>query len=435
VGRRGAPRDDAILMTSPDFERRCEQYGRLKLWLSALEFLVLLGTLAGLTLSGTADRWFHTLAARASTPYGPLFLYVARVTAAGRLALLPIHFISGHLIERQFHLSRQSAAQWFVEWAVTSLLFGLPMVLLVTPLVLELHWWPLLLLPGLAAVLLLRLAYYEWLFLPLLSLFYPVRYLRTECLYLPGLGRRMLPVYEVQVSHKTRRANAGILLGRHPRVLVTDTLIDAFSDAEERVAIAHEFGHLYDHLFLEARTAFGLAQAKRKVLWNGAAWLIAAVLTFSLASLAAPVLGLPRVDDPAAAPLLTAMLLFFAPLVLPFANAEARTDEREADEYALRITHDPASYLSVMEKLHQMNLEERRPGLVSRLFFDTHPSYLERVRLGRNFRRPGNTATPRRSQVHPNRRRAPQRHHVHGPPTPPGRGTRNGGQPGEGVKH
>src|SRR5438093_7543748 len=101
------------------------------------------------------------------------------------------------------------------------------------------------------------------------------------------------------------------------------------------------------------------------------------------------------------------MLLFFAPLVLPFANAEARTDEREADEYALRITHDPASYLSVMEKLHQMNLEERRPGLVSRLFFDTHPSYLERVRLGRTFRRSRNTAMPRRSVVHPNRRRAP----------------------------
>jgi STE24 endopeptidase len=421
-------------MTSSDFEQRCERYARLKLWLSALEFLVLLGTLAGLTLSGVADQWVHLLSSDARPPLVSLCLYVALVTAVSRLALLPVHFASGHLVERGFGLSRQSAALWLLEWTANSLLFGVPVVLMITPVVMELHWWPLLLLPGLAGVMLLRLVYYEWLFLPLLSLCYPVRFLRNESLYLPGLGRRMLPVYEVKVSHKTRRANAGILLGRHPRVLVTDTLIDAFSDAEERVAIAHEFGHLYDHLFLEARTAFGLAQAKRKVLWNGAAWLIAAVITFALASAAARLLGLPHVDDPAEAPLLAALLLFFAPLVLPFANAEARTDEREADEYALRITHDAASYLSVMQKLRQMNLEERRPGLISRMFFDTHPSYLERIRLGRAFRRQARPGTPRRPVAHPNRRRPAQRHHLHGPPSLPRRVTRMGGPPGDEAK-
>ena len=108
--------------------------------------------------------------------------------------------------------------------------------------------------------------------------------------------------------------------------------------------------------------------------------------------------------------ILTAMLLFFAPLVLPFANAEARTDEREADEYALRITHDPASYLSVMEKLRSLNLEERRPGLISRIFFDTHPSYLERIRLGRAFRRRPTAVSGRHPPLHPNRRRPRQQH-------------------------
>lgn len=422
-GRRKRP-TAATSMSAIDLERQCERYARLKLWLSALEFMLLLGTLSGLTLTGAADRWSHALAARVGTPLEATFLYLTLVAAIARLALLPAQFLSGYLVERRFGLSRQSALQWLAEWAVSSLLVGLPLVLLVTPLVLELRWWPLLLLPALAGLAVLRLIYYEWLFLPLLSLFYPVRYLRMECLHLPGLGRRMLPVYEVQVSHKTRRANAGILFGRQPRVLVTDTLIDAFSDAEERVAIAHEFGHLYDHLFLEERTAFGLAQAKRKLLWNGAAWLVAALLTFSLEAVLGPLLGLPRVGDPAAVPLLAAMVLFFAPLVLPFANREARTDEGEADQYALRITRDAGSYLSVMEKLRELNLEERRPGLISRLFFDTHPSYLERIRLGRAFRKQskhgaGRSSAARRSiRLHPNRRYAPQRHHVHCPPAP-----------------
>ena len=410
-------------MDSPDLEQQCERYARLKLWLSALEYLLLMGTLASLTLTGTADRWFRALTVALGEPLGALFVYLAGIAAAARLAVLPVQFISGHLVERRFGLSRQSARQWLAEWAVTSLLFGLPLVLLATPLVMHLPWWPLLLLPAVAGLLALRLIYYEWLFLPVLSLFSPVRYLRTECLHLPGLGRRMLPVYEVRVSHKTRRANAGILLGRQPRVLVTDTLIDAFTDAEERVAIAHEFGHLYDHLFLEARTAFGLAQAKRKLLWNGGAWLIAALLTFALDGWMTPALHLPRVGDPAAVPLLAAIFLLFAPAVLPLANAEARIDEQEADEYALKITHDAASYLSLMEKLRRLNLEERRPGFISRLFFDTHPSYLERLRLGRAFRERGKTILSRR-WPHPNRRHSPHRHHMHGPAPPHRKGER-----------
>jgi STE24 endopeptidase len=400
-------------MTAPDLEQQCERYARAKLWLSAVEYVILLGTLVGLTLTGAAAYWFDALGAAANAPWHTFFLYLVLVAATARLALLPVHFVSGHLVEWQFGLSRQTASQWFAEWLMGSLLVGLPMLLLATPVTMELRWWWLLLLPTLAVALLLRSVYYEWLFLPLMSVFYPVRFLRSECFYLPGIGRRILPVYEVQVSHKTRRANAGILLGRQPRVLVTDTLIDAFTDAEERVAIAHEFGHLYDHLFLEERTAFGLAQAKRKLLWNGAAWLVAALLTFSLESWLAPTFGLPRVGEPAAVPLLTAMLLFFAPLVLPFANAEARTDEREADEYALRITHDPASYLSLMQKLREMNLEERRPGLISRVFFDTHPSYLERIHLGRAHHRRHQTTPPSR-RGRPNRRRRRQRHHVRG---------------------
>ncbi len=403
-------------MTPSDLDHQCEQYARLKLWLSAMEYLILLGSLVALTLTGTAGRWYHASQARTDAPWQSTFLFLVLIAATVRMALLPVHYLSGHLVERRFGLSRQSAGEWLAEWTVAAILFGLPLLLLATPVAMALRWWYLALLPALAVLLLLRTAYYEWLFLPLTSLFYPVRYLRCECFYLPDLGRRMLPVYEVQVSHKTRRANAGILMGRQPRVLVTDTLIDAFTDAEERVAIAHEFGHLYDHLFLEARTTFGLAQAKRKLLWNGAAWLVAALLTFAVESSISPALGLPRAGDPAAVPLLAAMMLFFAPLVLPFANREARTDEREADEYALRITHDPDSYLSLMQKLRALNLEERRPGLVSRIFFDTHPSHLERIRLGRAYRRQQAALAAGRRPAHPNRRRPRQRHHVHAPP-------------------
>src|SRR5207237_2133007 len=101
-----------------------------------------------------------------------------------------------------------------------------------------------------------------------LACFYPVRLLRCESCHLPGIGRRVLPVYEVMVSHKTRRVDAYVrIAGRDTAIFVTDTLINDFSDREEKVVMAHEFGHLYDHLFLEQRTDFGIRQATRRALW------------------------------------------------------------------------------------------------------------------------------------------------------------------------
>src|SRR5687768_1748009 len=161
-------------MTAPDLEQRCERYARAKLWLSAVEYVILLGTLAGMTLSGAARDWFEALGAAASAPWHTFFLYLVLVAATARLAVLPVQFVSGHVIERRFGLSRQTASEWLTEWLLGGVLFGVPLLLLATPVTMGLRWWWLLLLPTLAVALALRSLYYEWLFLPLMSMFYPV---------------------------------------------------------------------------------------------------------------------------------------------------------------------------------------------------------------------------------------------------------------------
>src|SRR5690242_17988335 len=118
---------DAAVMNSADLERQCDRYGRLKLWLAALEYLTLLGTLAGLTATGLAGGWFHTLTLQLRAPLHVFFVYLVMVAASARLAVLPVQFLSGHVVERRFGLSRQSALPWLAEWAVTSLLTGLPL--------------------------------------------------------------------------------------------------------------------------------------------------------------------------------------------------------------------------------------------------------------------------------------------------------------------
>jgi STE24 endopeptidase len=292
--------------------------------------------------------------------------------------------------------------------------FGIATLVLLFCVVETVRWKPWLIGPWSLGFVVCRSLFYDFVYYPLLSFFYPVRFLRHETFAMPGHGKRTLPVYEIQVSHKTRRANAAIRLrGKRTAIYVTDTLLHEFTDGEEQVVMAHEFGHLYDQLHLEERTRAGVAQAHRKLVL-GSAQLLAGIVSLCLLKLLAPLLHLSGVQDLAGLPLLAAMTLILAHLFSPLLCAEARRDERDADEYALNITGDAESYVSVMRKLRRMNLEERGYTPLSRYLFDTHPSYQERLHLAQQYRRrhhPKHRGA--RYAQHGQHHHAPQ-HHSHG---------------------
>src|SRR5207249_3191618 len=116
-----------------------------------------------------------------------------------RVVLLPLHWATNYRLERRFRLLHQSPGSWLCDWLVASFLFALLATGFLTPVALTLSWWPWLLVPWIIGYIGLRAIYYRWLFLPVISLFYPVRFLRAESFYLPGIGRRIMPVYEVEV--------------------------------------------------------------------------------------------------------------------------------------------------------------------------------------------------------------------------------------------
>lgn len=368
-------------------EELCRQYGHAKLYLALTELLLLLGVLAALTFTGGAA----VLDAYARVPGAPAWthdlIFLILVGLVARLALFPLQLFNEHWLDRRYGVSCQSLPSWAWEWFCRSAAFGLAVVVTLFPVVETLRWWPLLVLPWCAAFLLVRPLFYNLIYYPLLSWFYPVRFLRKESFNLPGIGQRTLPVYEVQVSHKTRRANAAIRLrGDRSAVYITDTLARECCSAEERVVMAHEFGHLYDQLHLETHTRAGVAQAYRKLML-GTAQLAAGIASLTLLHLLAPALHLRPEWHLHTFPLLAALTLALAHLFSPFLCAEARRDEQDADEYALSITGDVESYVSVMRKLRRLNLEESTFHFLSRFLFDTHPSYRERVHLAMHHRR------------------------------------------------
>lgn len=392
---RSLPPPAEALRLSDAEERRCADYGRARLALDLAQIAVLPATAAALTLTGAARAILEFTALPGIPAWVAHGLFLLMVGVITRLAVLPVQWLNEHWLERRFGLSHQSGAAWLWEWLCRSAVFGTAVLACLLPVVETLRWWPWLVLPWCAGFLLLRPLFMRRFHEPLLRRFYPVRFLREETFALPGVGRRTLPVYEVRVGHATRRVNAALCLtSGEPAIVVTDTLIGAFTDGEERVVMAHEFGHLYDRLHLEERTPAGVAQAQRKVAW-GLAQLLAAAGALALLHLLAPALGLAGAHDLAGFPLLAALAIVLAHCLTPALNREARQDERDADAYALAATDDPENYLSVMRKLRAINLEEAAPHPLRSLFFGTHPSYLERAGLALDYRR---RRSPRRAR-------------------------------------
>jgi STE24 endopeptidase len=380
--RRRCP--ESLLRLPEAEERRCRRYAYYRLVLSFLELVAPVTLLAGLTLGGGAGALLALVA-----PLPPLAAQVSYLALLGVLVhvvLLPIQFSREHWLERKFGISRQGSVSWLVEWTARSAITGAALAAALLPVVATLRWWPALALFWCTLFLPARAAFFRLLYYPLLASFYPVSFLRHETFSLPGVGRITLPVYLVRVGHKTRRANAGIRIhGSKRAIYVTDTLLEAFNDEEERVVMAHEFGHLYDQLHLEERTRTGIAQAHRKLLL-ASAQILSALAALTLMHFLAPRLGLAGVADLAGFPLLAGFTLLLSHGLSPLLYAEARRDEHDADNYALQITGDLRSYVSVMRKLRRLNLEESAPSGLTRLLLDTHPSYVARVREALGYR-------------------------------------------------
>lgn len=151
-------------------------------------------------------------------------------------------------------------------------------------------------------------------------------------------------------------------LGPTRRVVVWDTLLRPPFDHEEvRVVLAHEYGH-----------------HKSQHIWKGLAWytLLSLPILFVVARVAARWGGL---YTPRAVPVALFALVVVYLVVQPFDNLISRRMEAEADWVALNTTRDPEAARELFEKFSETALQEPDPPEWAHLFFDTHPSIVERI--------------------------------------------------------
>jgi STE24 endopeptidase len=371
-------------------EDKATRYHRLRRRASIISLAWGLVLLAALLATG-ASRVLSDLAASlalatslppACQPSLAVALYVLLLAALHEIVALPLGFYSGYQLERRYNLSTERAGQWFKEHVKASLV-GLVLGLAgLTLLYFAIARWPVwwwaaagtgfsvvtIILANLGPVLLLPLFYH------LTPLDRP--HLREHLLQLAaGAGVRAAGIFRWALSARTRKANAALTgLGATRRILLSDTLLDEYSDDEIAVIIAHELAH----------------QVHRDI-WRGVAY--ETVLAFGGFYLAARLLdgfgrlaGVRSAADVAGLPLLLLSAGAVSLLLMPLANALSRSHERRADRFALDATGDPAAFISAMRRLAAQNLAEQRPSRLVRALFYTHPPVEERIEMAEGWK-------------------------------------------------
>ncbi len=176
-------------------------------------------------------------------------------------------------------------------------------------------------------------------------------------------GVRHVPIVVEDVHEATSLPNAeAVGLGPSRRVVLWDTLVDGgFSEAELRVVVAHELGHL-----------------RQGHIWKSVGWY--ALFAFPGAFLVA--LATRRrggMGEPAAVPLSLLVLIVLSLLALPLQNAISRHLEAEADWQALQATRDPAAATQLFR--HFATDTSPSPSTFDYLLLENHPTLMQRIAM------------------------------------------------------
>jgi STE24 endopeptidase len=354
-------------------EDKAARYHRLKRRAGIASLLWTVALLVVLVASG-AHTGLRVLA-ETLLPAAPVVAFVVLLSIINEAGSLPISFYGGFLVERRYGLSTERLRDWLVDEAksfTVGIALGAPAAVLIYGMI-RLYperWW----LPAgvLFAVLIVVLSNLAPILL--LPMFYSVRpldreELRSRLLTLAErAGARVLGAYVWGLGEKTRKANAALTgLGSTRRILVSDTMLEAYSEEEIEVVLAHEIAH-----HVHGDIWKGIAFESGLIL--GGFYLAARVLE----RFAGPA-GLRGPSDIAGLPLLLLAAGALSLIMVPCAHAMSRAFERSADRFALDLTDNPAAFISAMRRLAAQNLAEDHPSRAVQWLFYSHPPIRERI--------------------------------------------------------
>jgi Zn-dependent protease with chaperone function len=224
---------------------------------------------------------------------------------------------------------------------------------------------------------------------PLFNKFEPMQDKALEQKILSLAGRAGIEgsrVYQVNKSVDTKTLNAYVagLFGTK-RIVLWDTTLNRMTDRELLFVMGHEMGHYVLHhvwqaiafsiLILTASLYVAYRAADAVIARYGGRW------------------GFTSLADVASLPLLLLLMSAFGLVVMPLQLAFTRHMEHESDRFGLEITQTNHSAGTAFVKLQQDALANPRPGLLYKIFRESHPPLGERIDFANEYH-PWTTGQP-----------------------------------------
>ena len=293
----------------------------------------------------------------------------------------PLSYYGGFVLPHRYGLSIQTFGGWLGDKAksgVLSLIFGAGIVAAVYWFITSFPqtWWLL----GWGLVVLLSSILTTLAPIFIVPLFFKMKPLDDNELELrlEKLAQRAMTrvrgIYAIELSSKGTTANAALMgLGNTKRIALSDTLLQQYSPPEIEIITAHELGH-HRH-----------GDTLRLLVIQSAILLVGFYVADLALNASVLPLGFNGISDIAALPLLMLIFAAFSLVVIPLLNSYTRHLEMVADDYALRLTGNPKSFIDAMTKLTDQNLAEAQPSRWVELLIYDHPSYHRRVEHARYY--------------------------------------------------
>ena len=350
-------------------EDRAARYHRLRRWSVSLAVgargCLLLGVCGtGLSFVGQSTPLFAPLATAIQAGFAGFLLCLAT-----ELAAVPFMWHAEFSLERRFGLSRESLMEWccdhagatgleLMNWfaaagAISVLLANWPRL-----------WWLV------ATTAFFAVGVFRASLLPFAFRTQPLRLqsLRTRLAALARLaGTPVIGIDEWHLGNRSDVANAAVVgLGPSRRILVSDTLIEDYSDDEIEVVIAHELGHqvhrdVWQTIAYETLVVgIALCFADTLVLASGIGQTAGSLNVMGLSTVAL-IIGTVRV------------------VLSPAGKWLSRWHERRADAYALALTGNQGAFISGLRRLAALHLAEHRPPWLIEWLFYSHPPLATRL--------------------------------------------------------
>ncbi len=292
----------------------------------------------------------------------------------------------GFSLEHKFELSNQTFGAWFGEELLSLMVLAIIALIAVEGIYLALKkvpktWWIYVSVVFIIfTVVLVNLA--PVLIMPLFNVYTPLPQgeLRDRLVSLSHKAHvKVEDIFTMDMSKQTKKANAMLTgLGNTKRIVLGDNLVKEFTTDEVEVVMAHEMGHNFFHH-----------------IWQGIFLSsVMAAIGFFIIHLTGPGiitrfrsrLKIDNMADVASLPLILLIFTLYGLVTMPVFPAFSRHMERQADKFAIDMTHENGAFITAMQKLSYMNLSDPNPSPIIEFLLYDHPPVSKRIKFAEEYK-------------------------------------------------